>query len=103
MSKYVAILSSPNIAFYDFDKPVGYELAFQNLINVTDIITELALSGGEVANITINIDNVNGEFTKFIEYWFNSIAEYWQNGVKIFEGKISSIQSSATLQLTVIA
>ena len=103
MAKHLVIYAQPNIVFYDTTQPATPEFAFESLISITDIITELSQSGGEVANITVNIDNVNGELTRYFDGWFGTIAEYWKDGKKIFSGTVSTIQSSATLQLTIIA
>ena len=103
MSHQVFIHSLPNFCFFDVDKPSSPDLSFQSLIDVTDIITALSQSNGEVANITVNIENIDGYFTQFIYSWFNAYTEYFSNGVKVFGGHIATIKSGDTLQLTVVA
>lgn len=103
MNNKIIIAGTPNFVFYDNVKPNDYDLEYDRLIDVTDIITELNQSGGEVANITVNIDNIGGELTKYLDSWFNAIVEYWQDGTLFFQGSIATIQSDSTIQLTVVA
>lgn len=103
MSEKIIIFGTPTFVFYDTDKPNQYDMEFDTLIDVTDIITDLNISGGEVANITVNIDNVDGKLTKYLDDWFNAAVEYWQDGKKVFQGTIATIKSDTALQLTVIA
>lgn len=101
MNKYVVIYGLPVLAFYDINKP-NYSLCFPHLLSITDIIKDLASQGGEVANITVNIDNIQGNLTRYLHEWFGKRLEYYLDDSLEFSGTISSIQSSETLSLTVI-
>ena len=102
MNKHVIINSTPPFAFYDASKPANYELAFPQLLSISDFIKELAIEGGEVANMTVSIDNVQGGLTSYLNGWFNKECAYYLNNSLQFTGKISTIQSGDTISLTVI-
>lgn len=96
----LVLQTDPPLAFYRVARPAGVDLCYPRLIGASRIRTGMRISGGEVGNCSVALDNGDGSLTGILsDYALLAPAVLSVDGTEIFSGVVQSVAIGSSAQL----
>ena len=94
MSNHIIINGEIDIALYSTPKPtLTADASFPRLLEIPPAVSEMASEGGEIANISLDIENQGGSLTALLAgHVMGYPATLYADGVAQFSGRVTDIK-----------